>query len=375
MASLTPSNASYMDDEDDDGDDGDGDDIGRQNPINIYYNPLYPFSTILLINSIDWFFFVHFGILCHDCDIGINLYLILPHKTFLAKIISRQKWQECTFVNNRQYDRTFLVLNNSSNPKTQRRRYISPLFWIQTPICPMPPCVQVWNQIFHGEFQLSDKVGCILAYPGSYPHSTGAHPTIPGYILLVFRIILLQTQYLTKPHAIPRDTSDSQAVHLERHQVPSEPYRSHWEKSIRLSLHDYLHAAYPHSHLAQPPRPSRQNVQTSKYHFDAMSHQQSCIFILHRETSKYNSIFMIQWYQNTTATSLTTYRNRHWSHPDSTSSKPFWPFCLAVRPQGAQSLRQFDLGSLVQIALGTVLPLAWLPDQISLGKFGCTGLV
>ena len=62
----------------------------------------------------------------------------------------------------------------------------------------MPPCVQVWNQIFHGEFQLSDKVGCILAYPGSYPHSTWAHPTIPGYILLVFRIILLQTQYLTK---------------------------------------------------------------------------------------------------------------------------------------------------------------------------------
>ena len=147
-------------------------------------------------------------------------------------------------------------------------------------------------------------------------------------------------------HAIPRDTSDSQAVHLERHQVPSEPYRSHWEKSIRLSLHDYLHAAYPHSHLPQPPRPSRQNVQTSKYHFDAMSHQQSCIFILHRETSKYNSIFMIQRYQNTTVTSSTIYRNIHCSHPNSTSSMPFWPFCLAVRPLGAQSLRQFDLGSL-----------------------------
>ena len=41
----------------------------------------------------------------------------------------------------------------------------------------------------------------------------------------------------------------------------------------------------------------------------------------------------------------------------------------------AQSLRQFDLSSLGQIALGTVLPLAWLPDPISLGKFGCTGLV
>ena len=33
--------------------------------------------------------------------------------------------------------------------------------------------VQARNQIFLGEFQLSDKVGCILAYPGSYP------PTIP----------------------------------------------------------------------------------------------------------------------------------------------------------------------------------------------------
>ena len=34
--------------------------------------------------------------------------------------------------------------------------------------------VQARNQIFLGEFQLSDKVGCILAYPGSYP------PTIPN---------------------------------------------------------------------------------------------------------------------------------------------------------------------------------------------------
>ena len=42
-------------------------------------------------------------------------------------------------------------------------------------------------------------------------------------------------------------------------------------------------------------------------------------------------------------------------------------FGLAVRPRGAESLGQ--------IALGAVLPLAWLPGQISLGKFGCTGLV
>ena len=41
----------------------------------------------------------------------------------------------------------------------------------------------------------------------------------------------------------------------------------------------------------------------------------------------------------------------------------------------ALSLGQFDLRSLGQIALGTVLPFAWLQDQISLRKFDCTGLV
>ena len=37
--------------------------------------------------------------------------------------------------------------------------------------------VQAGNQIFLGEFQLSDKVGCILAYPGSYPHTTLQYPS------------------------------------------------------------------------------------------------------------------------------------------------------------------------------------------------------
>ena len=92
-------------------------------------HPLYPCSTILLMNTIDWFFFFYFGILYQDCDIGIYFFILfffIIHS--LQKIISTQKWQECTFVNNRQYDGTFLVLNNSANPKTQRRRYISPLF-------------------------------------------------------------------------------------------------------------------------------------------------------------------------------------------------------------------------------------------------------
>ena len=92
-------------------------------------HPLYPCSTILLMNTIDWFLFFYFGILYQDCDIGIYfviLFFLIIHS--LQKIISTQKWQECTFVNNRQYDRTFFVLNNSANPKTQRRRYISPLF-------------------------------------------------------------------------------------------------------------------------------------------------------------------------------------------------------------------------------------------------------
>ena len=52
---------------------------------------------------------------------------------------------------------------------------------------------------------------------------------------------------------------------------------------------------------------------------------------------------------------------------------PWPPFYNGLIPKFY--LRQFDLGSLGQIALGTVLPLAWLPDQIFLGKFGSTGLV
>ena len=147
-------------------------------------------------------------------------------------------------------------------------------------------CPIKWAAYLHTRGRTLTVLGLTLQYLDTYSLYSGSyfcrHNTSQNYW-----------------HAIPRDTSDSQAVHLERHQVPSEPYRSHWEKSIRLSLHDYLHAAYPHSHLSQQPRPSRQNVQTSKYHFDAMSHQQSCIFMLHTETSKFNSIFMIQRHQNT----------------------------------------------------------------------------
>ena len=42
---------------------------------------------------------------------------------------------------------------------------------------------------------------------------------------------------------------------------------------------------------------------------------------------------------------------------------------LVWQPRGAEFLWQCDLGPLGQIALSAVLPLSWLPDQISLGKF------
>ena len=37
---------------------------------------LYSCSTILLMNTIDWFFFFDFGILYQDCDIGIYFYIL-----------------------------------------------------------------------------------------------------------------------------------------------------------------------------------------------------------------------------------------------------------------------------------------------------------
>ena len=106
--------------------------------------------------------------------------------------------------------------------------------------------VQARNQIFLGEFQLSDKVGCILAYPGSYPHTTSQCPSI-------------LVQYLP-------------------------PHRSHWEKSIRLSLHGLFApglSAYPsycHSNLVAKTRIA--NIT------NVMLHKQSNIFMMKIPSSK-----------------------------------------------------------------------------------------
>ena len=59
--------------------------------------------------------------------------------------------------------------------------------------------VQARNQIFLGEFQLSDKVGCILSYPGSYPHSTLRYPSIPCNTRIPVHLILARIV----PAAIP----------------------------------------------------------------------------------------------------------------------------------------------------------------------------
>ena len=138
----------------------------------------------------------------------------------------------------------FLLSCDNSEKRDIWRYFL--LLRIQTAICPMFHGVQARNQIFLGEFQLSDKVGCILAYPGSYPHTTSQCPSI-------------LVQYLP-------------------------PHRSHWEKSIRLSLHGLFApglSAYPsycHSNLVAKTRIA--NIT------NVMLHKQSNIFMMKTPSSK-----------------------------------------------------------------------------------------
>ena len=146
--------------------------------------------------------------------------------------------------------------------------------------------VQARNQIFLGEFQLSDKVGCILAYPGSYP------PTIPyrtpqvppgntplGCIVVGAAIPLPLGRVnpsvaawiiCTRPIRIP--ILLRQNAHCKGGVTSTKKNNIMMKISnyiLRSSRMYYLHSANPHSHL--PRRAPRRENERCKY---VRSHQQ-----------------------------------------------------------------------------------------------------